>query len=205
MAEMTREDAIAKFETLMNNMRALGIDPSEFDISDDDGEDFVEKPRPQQDAWGPVGWMINDPELKQKFEYIFTQMGMGFLNDYEFYQVTNLVMIALEFVKLQDHYNRLADILQEKLERGEYRDEKDRKTMIKKIEKYKRVDLKPLVELVLSPAISILKVSGSRKGVLPKLMHTSIQKVEQKMVENEKKSERRLTFPTFMGGGEREW
>lgn len=173
----------------------LGVDLDDFDDAEEE-----EKTMPY-DSVDPIMYLINDPELKAKFKYIFSQMSLGYLDRYEMWQVTNLVMIALEILKMQEYYHRLADIIEKKLE--EYKDPKMREKIEKKIEKYKKVDLRPLVELILSPAISVLKVSGSKGGFYPKLMHTSIKRVEQAMIEEQNETKKRIKLP--WGGGGNEW
>jgi len=188
---MALEDVQAYLEQKKAELAELGVDLSEL-------EEQEQEENGQVAEWGPLAFFIKDPELAKTFKYIYAQMGLGFLDSTEYYIVSNLVSIALEFVKIEEHYHKVAAMLEKRLEAGEF-DEADVERIKKKIEKAKKVNLRPLVELVLSPAMAILRVSGSKNGVLPKLMRSSIQEVRQTIRESEREKKRRLSFP-LLGG-----
>lgn len=118
------------------------------------------------------GWMqlIKDEQLQKDFKFVYREFRLGNLSKYEAEVVHNLLAAALQLYLYEQEYNR----------------------------KGVNLRLEDTVKIMLADAASIVVTSRSRGGFERKMQATTIQKVEQREIE-EKKSRFRL----FNLGGER--
>ena len=110
-------------------------------------------------------WMkiIDDPELRKEFRYVYREFKLGYLREHEVVLVKELLSAALQLYQYQKVYQ----------------------------EKGVNLNLEDTVKIMLADALSVVVASRSRRGFERKMEATTIQRVEQRELA-EKKSKLRL-------------
>ncbi|MFA4641543.1 hypothetical protein [Pyrococcus kukulkanii] len=115
---------------------------------------------------GTLIHIIDDPELRKEFRWIYREFRLGYLKEHEVAVIRYLLSSALQLYEYQRHYEK----------------------------KGVSLDLTETIKMILSEAEAIIVSSRSRHGFERKMLATTIQKVEQREEYDNERRLRLFTF-----------